>query len=98
MTRPSFKDFKEKAFENPDVKAEYDALEPVYKLRKKLIEMRIRKGVTQDELAKIMHTQKSNISRLECGEKVSFPTIATIEKYARALGYKVNIDFEPIGN
>lgn len=96
MTRPTSQNFKEKALSNPDVKAGYDALEPVYELRRKLIELRTKKGVTQNELAKIMKTNKSNISRLECGEKVSYPTIATIDKYAKALGYKINIDFEPI--
>ena len=96
MNRPTFKNFKEKALGNSDVKAEYDALKPVYELRRKLIALRTAKGVTQDELARIMNTKKSNISRLECGEKISFPTIATIDKYARALGYKVNIDFEPM--
>lgn len=95
MARPIYKEFKEKAFRDPVIKAEYDALEPVYELRKKLIEMRTRKGLTQSELAKIMHTHKSNISRLECGENVSFPTLDTINKYARALGYKVNIEFSP---
>jgi len=96
MTRPTFKNFKEKALSNPEVKAEYDSLEPVYELRRKLIEMRTQKGVTQNELAKKMKTKKSNISRLECGEKVSYPTIGTIDKYARALGYKITIDFEPM--
>jgi DNA-binding XRE family transcriptional regulator len=96
MARPTYKDFKEKALRDTEIKAEYDALEPVYELRKKLIEMRTRKGLTQAELAKIMHTQKSNISRLECGENISFPTLDTINKYARALGYKVNIEFNPL--
>lgn len=96
MERPTYKDFKKKALQDPEIKAEYDALEPVYELRKKLIEMRTRKGLTQAELAKIMHTQKSNISRLECGENISFPTLDTINKYARALGYKVNIEFNPL--
>ena len=96
MNRPSFKNFKEKALKNQDVKREYDALVPVYELRKKLIEMRISKGLTQAEIAKKMGTNKSNISRLECGENVSFPTLATISKYANALGYKVNVEFEPI--
>jgi len=96
MERPTYKDFKKKALQDPEIKAEYDALEPVYELRKKMIEMRTRKGLTQAELATIMHTQKSNISRLECGENVSFPTLDTINKYARALGYKVNIEFNPL--
>ena len=96
MNRPTFKNFKEKALMNPDVKNEYDALLPIYELRKKLINMRISKGLTQAEIAKKMGTNKSNISRLECGEKISFPTLATISKYAGALGYKVNVEFESI--
>ena len=96
MNRPTFKNFKEKALTNPEVKREYDELVPVYELRKKLINMRISKGLTQAEIAKKMGTNKSNISRLECGEKVSFPTLATISKYAGALGYKVNVEFESI--
>ncbi len=96
MNRPTFKNFKEKALTNPEVRKEYDELVPVYELRKKLINMRISKGLTQAEIAKKMGTNKSNISRLECGEKVSFPTLATISKYAGALGYKVNVEFESI--
>ncbi|WP_321494548.1 helix-turn-helix transcriptional regulator [uncultured Desulfobacter sp.] len=96
MNRPTFENFKEKALKGHNVKKEYDALVPVYELRKKLIEMRINKGLTQAEIAKKMGTNKSNISRLECGENVSFPTLATISKYANALGYKVNVEFEPI--
>jgi DNA-binding XRE family transcriptional regulator len=96
MNRPTFKSFKEKALTNSEVKKEYDELVPVYELRKKLINMRISKGLTQAEIAKKMGTNKSNISRLECGEKVSFPTLATISKYAGALGYKVNVEFESI--
>ncbi len=96
MSRPTFKDFKKKALANSDVKKEYEALAPVYELRKKLISMRIGKGLTQAEIAKKMGTNKSNISRLECGEKVSYPTLATISKYAGALGYKVNVEFESI--
>jgi DNA-binding XRE family transcriptional regulator len=96
MNRPTFKNFKEKALKNPEVKKEYEELIPVYELRKKLINMRISKGLTQAEIAKKMGTNKSNISRLECGEKVSFPTLATISKYAGALGYKVNVEFESI--
>ncbi len=96
MNRPTFKKFKEKALTNPEVKKEYDALAPVYELRKKLIKMRMRKGLTQAEIAKKMGTNKSNISRLECGEKVTYPTLATISKYAGALGYRVNVEFESI--
>ncbi|MCG8619861.1 MAG: helix-turn-helix domain-containing protein [Desulfobacterales bacterium] len=96
MSRPSFKNFKNKALKNPDVKREYENLIPIYELRKKMIEMRVAKGLTQAEIARKMGTNKSNISRLECGENVSYPTFATISKYAHALGYRVNVEFEPL--
>lgn len=95
MSRPTFKNFKKEALKSPEVKKEYDALIPIYDLRKKLIRMRTSKGLTQAEIAKLMGTNKSNISRLECGEKISYPTLATISKYASALGYKVNFEFKP---
>jgi DNA-binding XRE family transcriptional regulator len=96
MNRPTFKDFKKEAMADPEFKKEYEKLAPVWDLRKKLIMLRLKEGKTQEQVAKLMGTQKSNISRLESGEKVSFPTLSTISKYANALGYKVNLEFEPL--
>jgi len=96
MSRPSFKEFKKKALANPAVKKEYEELVPAYEIRKKLIKLRTTKGLTQAQVAQRMGTKKSNISRLECGEKVSLPTLSTLSKYAAALGCKVNVNFEPM--
>lgn len=96
MNRPTFEDFKKEAMVDPEFKKEYEAMAPVWELRKKLIKLRIKEGKTQEQVAKLMCTQKSNISRLESGEKISFPTLSTISKYANALGYKVILDFEPL--
>lgn len=92
----SFESFKKEALSNPGVKAEYDALKPVFELRRKLIRMRMEKGMTQEQLAERMGTRRSNISRLEAGDNISFPTLKTISKYAEALGYKVKVEFEPV--
>ena len=92
----SFENFKKEALENPLIKKEYDELEPVFELRRKLIRMRMEKGMTQEQLAEKMGTKRSNISRLEAGETVSFPTLKTISKYAEALGYKVTVEFRPV--
>ena len=81
---------------DPEFKKEYETLAPVWELRKKLIKLRLKEGKTQEEVARLMGTQKSNISRLESGEKVTFPTLLTISKYANALGYKVKLDFKPL--
>ncbi len=92
----SFESFKKEALKKPEVKEEYDALGPVFELRRKMIRMRMEKGMTQEQLAEKMGTKRSNISRLESGENVSFPTFKTISKYADALGYKVKVEFEPV--
>ncbi len=93
--RPTFKDFKDKALQNPDVRKEYDELAPTYELKKRLISMRKQAGLTQEELAEMLHTKKSNISRLENAYSKSSPKLSTIEAYAEAAGYKMEIHFTP---
>jgi transcriptional regulator with XRE-family HTH domain len=95
MTRPTFHDFKKKALRDPDVRAEYESLSAAYHLRKKLIGLRKNAGLTQEELARRLHTQKSNISRLENVHSKISPKLSTIEEYARAVGFKLELDFVP---
>ncbi|ODS30182.1 MAG: helix-turn-helix protein [Candidatus Scalindua rubra] len=98
MTRPSFNDFKKKALQKPGVKKEYDTLTATYSLRKQLIEIRLKAGLTQEELAEILHTKKSNISRLESVNSKISPKLSTIEEYAKAVGCKLEINFVPNKN
>ena len=93
--RPSLKDFKKKALANPEVEKEYMDLAPAYALRMQLIEIRKNAGLTQEELAEILHTKKSNISRLENVNSKISPTLSTIEEYAKAVGYKLQLQFIP---
>jgi len=93
--RPSFSEFKKKALENLDLKQEYESLAPAYALRKKLIKIRKDAGFTQEELADLLHTKKSNISRLENVNSSISPKLSTIEEYARAVGYQIEINFIP---
>ena len=95
MSRPTFADFKRKALADSKVREEYEQMELAYELRKKLIALRKEAGLTQEELADILHTQKSNISRLENVNSPTSPKLSTIEDYAKAIGYKVKISFEP---
>ena len=95
MSRPIFTDFKRKALADSKVREEYEQLELACELRKKLIALRKEAGLTQEELADMLHTQKSNISRLENVNSPTSPKLSTIEDYAKAIGYKVKISFEP---
>ncbi len=82
---------KEKAFKNPEVKAEYDALEPEFKLISTLLSMREVAGLTQLQVAQRMGTKESNVSRLEKG--VGNPTVKTLVRYAKACGCNLNLEF-----
>ena len=93
MSTITLKNFKKKAFANSDVKKEYDSLTSAYELRKKLIRLRKQAGLTQEEMAKLLNTKKSNISRLENVNSKISPTILTIEKYAKVIGYNLEINF-----
>ena len=96
--RPTVAAFRKKALKNPAVKAEYDALSAVFKMKRRMIAIRMEAGVTQEELAKRLGTAKSNISRLESLNSDISPRLSTIEDYARALGYSAHVEFEPLGS
>lgn len=93
--RPTLKDFKNKALGNSDVAEKCNRFSSTYSLRKQLIKIRKEAGLTQEEMAGILHTQKSNISRLENVNSQVSPKLSTIEEYAKALGYKLEINFIP---
>lgn len=83
----------EKMLQDPDVKAEYERLQPEFALLK----ARLEAGKTQDEVAQLMHTSKSAISRLENGggKNKHAPSIATLRRYAEAIGYDLVIQLVP---
>jgi len=96
VKRPDLK-LRQKALQRPDVKEAYDALSPVYEMKRKMIAMRKKAGLTQEQMAELLGTKKSNISRLESiGSDIS-PRLSTLEQYARTLGYSIKVEFEPAG-
>lgn len=90
----SIKNLKQRAFENPKVKQEYDQLAEEFSLLDQLLSMRSEAGLTQEQVAGLMQTQKSNISRLEKGN--SNPSWATLKKYAAACGFRISLQTEKI--
>ena len=85
----SLSKLKDKALANAEVKAEYDRHEDELNLIDKLVSMRAKAGLTQEQLAVVMKTQKSNISRLEKGN--TNPSWATLLKYAHACGFDLKL-------
>ncbi|MCW8125646.1 helix-turn-helix domain-containing protein [Microbulbifer halophilus] len=82
---------KERALQTPEVRHEYDALEEEFELIDKLLKMRTAAGLTQEELAQRMGTQKSNICRLERGN--TNPSWKVLKKYAHACGFEITVEF-----
>ena len=95
VKRPAFKDFREKALKNSEVKAEYDSLAAAFHVKRQMIALRKRAGLTQEQMADLLGTKKSNISRLESINSNISPRLITIEAYARVLGYSMKVEFEP---
>lgn len=91
--RPTFEDFKAKALEKDEVRKEYDRLEVEFNLKLKLIKIRKAANLTQEEMASRMNTSKSNISRLESLNSKISPTISTLNAYANAAGYRLDVKF-----
>lgn len=89
----SHAELKAKMLENPAVKNEYEKLTPEMELLDELLQARMKAGLTQAQVAERMNTQATVISRLEnalLSGKHS-PSLATLRKYADALGCKLEI-------
>ena len=80
---------KKRALRDDKVKAEYDKLAPEFELIDQLLSVRNSAGLTQQEVAERMGTQKSNINRLEHGR--SNRSWKMLTRYARACGYELKL-------
>ena len=85
-----FDDIKAQLMENEEFEDEYNKLQPRYELISQIIEARKNMKMTQEELAKLAGTRKSNISRLESGSYN--PSLDFIIKIAKSLGKEVHIE------
>ncbi|MBP6989394.1 helix-turn-helix transcriptional regulator [Candidatus Shapirobacteria bacterium] len=88
---PSANNWLAKSLKDPEFKKEYDKLQPEYELINKLIEARIKKKMTQKDIADRMGTKQSALARLESGH--ANPTISFIQKLATALGTDITLTF-----
>ncbi|MBI4066392.1 helix-turn-helix transcriptional regulator [Candidatus Gottesmanbacteria bacterium] len=86
-----FSVWKKQALHNPALQAEYDRLQPEFSFIRAMIEARIKRGITQTQLAQRMGTKQSVISRLEVGK--ANPSVAFLKKLADALSSNLEIRF-----
>ena len=79
-----FNDFLNEQLQDPEVKAEYDALEPEFAIIQAMIDARKAKGITQKELSERTGIAQGDISKLENGN--GNPSVRTLQRLANAMG------------
>lgn len=79
--------------QDPAFRQEYDELEAEFLLFDELLRARKEAGLTQADVASRMGTQTSAVARLEAagGSKKHSPSVATLRKYAEAVGCRLEI-------
>ncbi|OGU09418.1 MAG: hypothetical protein A2075_00420 [Geobacteraceae bacterium GWC2_58_44] len=79
----------ESAYDEPDT--------PEFVLLRELLLARQRSGLTQAEVAEKMGTKPPAVTRLETAlsDQRHSPTIATLKKYAQAVGCKLEVHLVP---
>lgn len=87
----SLKAFKARALARPDVRAEYDRLADEFAFLDEILKARAESGLSQAEVAARIGTTQSAIARLESAESSHSPSVATLQRYASALGYKLQL-------
>ena len=86
-----------KMLKSPKVRIEYDVQSEEFTLLDELLRARKRARLTQAEVAKRMGTMTPAIARLESGggSKRHSPSVATLRKYALAVGCRLEIKLRP---
>ena len=79
--------------QDPAFQEEYNALDAEFLLFDELLNARKEAGLTQADIADRMGTKTSAIARLEAGggSNRHSPSVATLRKYAKAVGCRLEI-------
>ena len=88
-----FNDFLKEQLEDPEIRAEYEALEPEFQIIQAMIDARKMKGITQKELSERTGIAQSDISKLENGN--ANPSLRTLQRLASGMGCKLKLEFIP---
>jgi transcriptional regulator with XRE-family HTH domain len=91
MTRKTipFEVVEQEALQDPEVRKAYEDLEPAYQIAR----LRIMRGLTQEQLAKLVGTQQPSIARLESGRTT--PDLPFLRRIADALNARLTVTLKP---
>ena len=75
---------------SPEFAKDFESGYNDFKIGVMLKQAREKAGITQEDLAKILHTKKSAISRIENQSKDI--RLSTLEKFAEAVGRQIKVE------
>ena len=86
-----FNDFLNEQLQDPEVRAEYEALEPEFSIMQAMIDARKSSGMTQKQLSEKTGIAQADISKLESGS--ANPSLRTLQ---REWGCGSKLSFSPL--
>ena len=87
----NLKEFKSRALARPAVKREYDRIAEEFEFLDEILKARAASGLSQAEVAAQIGTTQSAVARLESASGKHSPSIATLQRYASAMGYRLQV-------
>ena len=91
-----FRNFLNKQLEDPEFKAEWEALQPELSLVQAMIDARKVSGLTQKELSERTGIAQADISKLENGTRN--PSLKLLKRLADGMGMDLKLVFTPKKN
>ena len=85
----NYTELKKQLLSDPEVKAEYDALEPEYQFIRDMLACREELSLSQQGLADLTGIDRADISRIENGN--ANPSLKTMKRIASGLGKRLEI-------
>jgi transcriptional regulator with XRE-family HTH domain len=85
------KQLRAKALRRSDVKAEFEKTSEEFALLDQFLKARSERGLTQAQVAEKIGTTQSAVARMESGRGKHSPSLATLSRYAEALGCKLEV-------
>lgn len=88
-----WKSVRDSVLADPEVRAEYDALNDEFDLARTVIALRAESGLTQRALAERVGIKQPQLARIEAGRQI--PKLETLALLAEGAGYTVEVNFIP---
>lgn len=92
MTR--FDDYLAEQLQNPEFRAEWEALQPAFAIVQAMIDAQRKTGLTKKQLAEKTNISQAYITKLENGN--GNPSIKTLQRLAAGMDMVLHIEFLPV--